>query len=164
MGTGKSSIGRELARRLSCAFVDLDQKIEEDTGMRIPEIFEKYGEAHFRNCEKEAVREVSRRRGLIIATGGGTVKDPENVALLRKRGAIVCLTADVDTILARTSRRGSRPVLDSADQGDRRQAILNLMEERRPLYAQADYTVNTGEMSPFQIMEDICRFLKRRGY
>jgi len=163
MGTGKSSIGRELAARSGCAFIDLDHRIEETTGMRIPEIFEKYGEEHFRACEKQAVREVSDRRGTVIATGGGTVKDPENVALLRRHGVLVCLTADVDTILARTSRRGNRPVLDQADQGDRKKAIENLMEERKALYAQADYTVNTTEMSPFQIIEDICRFLKRRG-
>ena len=163
MGTGKSSVGKELASRLGCAFIDLDHKIEQDTGMRIPEIFATYGEEHFRACEKQAVQEVSSRRGMVIATGGGTVKDPENVKLLRQRGAIVCLTADVDTILARTSRRGNRPVLDHADQGDRRKAIEALMAERKELYAQADYTVDTSAMSPFQIIDDICRFLKRRG-
>ncbi len=163
MGTGKSSIGRELATRMGCAFVDIDCKIEEDTGMRIPEIFEKYGEDYFRECEKAAVRKVSNRRGMVIATGGGTIKNPENVKLLRQRGVLVCLTASVDTILARTSKRGNRPLLASADNDERRSIIEKLMEERKELYAQADYTVDTSEKSPFQIIDDIHKFLKRRG-
>lgn len=163
MGTGKSSIGRELASRMGCAFVDIDQKIEENVGMRIPEIFEKYGEDHFRACESEAVIEVASSRGMVIATGGGTVKNPENLKLLRNRGVIICLTANVDTILARTSRKGKRPLLDAADNDERRKIIERLMEERKGLYSQADYHVDTSERSPFQIIEDIHRFLKRRG-
>ena len=163
MGSGKSSIGRELASRMGCAFVDIDHKIEENVGMRIPEIFEKYGEEHFRACEREAVREVANSRGMVIATGGGTVKDPENVKLLRQKGVIICLTANVDTILARTSRKGKRPLLDAADKDERRGIIERLMEERKGLYSQADYQVDTSERSPFQIIEDIHRFLKRRG-
>lgn len=163
MGTGKSSIGKELAARMSCSFVDVDHKIEEKAGMRIPEIFEKYGEEHFRACEGEAVRELSDCRGMVIATGGGTVKDPENLKLLRQRGVIICLTANVDTILARTSRKGKRPLLDAADGDERRKIIEKLMEERKDLYSQADYKVDTSEKSPFQIIDDIHRFLKRRG-
>ena len=163
MGTGKSSTGKDLSSRLGCAFVDLDRRIEEMCGMRIPEIFEKYGEDYFREQEHMAVKEVSARKGIVISTGGGTVKNPENIRLLRQRGFVICLTADVDTILSRTMRVGNRPVLDSADRGDRRKAIIELLESRREMYSNADYTVDTSQMSPFQVVEDICRYLKRRG-
>ena len=103
MGTGKTSVGRLLAARLGCAFHDLDRKIEEKHGMSIPAMFREHGEPYFRAREKEAVREAAGRTNLVIATGGGTVKDAENVAILRQNGILVALTADVDTILQRTS-------------------------------------------------------------
>lgn len=161
MGTGKTSIGKMLASKLGCAFVDLDHKIEDDNDMTIPEIFQKYGEAHFRALEKQAVKETTGRRGIVIATGGGTIKDTENMQLLRESGVVICLTADVDEILSRTESKGERPVLDAKDkaQGDRRAAIEKLLEERRIFYDQADYKVDTTDWSPMQIMNDICRYV-----
>ena len=97
------------------------------------------------------------------STGGGTVKDPANVALLRQSGVIVCLTADVDTILMRTASKGERPVLDKEDKGDRRRAVATLIEERRPLYRQADFSVDTSKLSPLQVVEEILHHLKTRG-
>lgn len=163
MGTGKTSMGRELSARLGCPFVDLDHRIEEISGMKIPEIFARHGEERFREWESRAVREASERHGIVISTGGGTVKRKENMAMLRERGIVICLTADVDTILLRTEHRGSRPVLDGADRGDRRRAIESLLEERRGLYDDADYTVDTSDSSPFQVVEDICRYLRKGG-
>lgn len=162
MGTGKTSIGKILASKLGCAFVDLDHKIEADHKMKIPEIFKKYGESHFRELEKQAVKEVSVRRGIVIATGGGTVKDSENMKLLKENGNVICLTADVDEIMFRTEREGDRPVLDKKgkDQGDRRAAIEKLLEERKEFYDKADYKVDTTDWSPLQIVEDICNYLK----
>ena len=155
MGTGKTSVGRLLAGRLGCAFHDLDKKIEEQHGMSIPAMFAEHGEPYFRAREKEAVRAAAGRTNLIIATGGGTVKDAENMALLRQNGILVALTADVDTILQRTASRGARPVLDQADAGDRRAAVERLLEERRRLYEGADITVDTSGRSPLEVAEYI---------
>lgn len=163
MGTGKTSTGRMLAARLGAAFIDMDQRIEEETGMSIPAIFEKKGESFFRSREKQLVKRLSARRNAVISTGGGTVKDPENVAMLHRDGVIICLSASIDAVLERTGRRGQRPVLDRADQGDRREAVEKLMNEREALYKQADFTVDTSELSPLQVVETILRYLKSRG-
>ena len=160
MGTGKTSVGRMLAARLGCAFHDLDKKIAERSGMSIPEMFARCGEPYFRAREKEAVREAAGRSGLVIATGGGTVKDPENTAALRKNGLLVALTADVDTILQRTAAHGKRPVLDSTDGGDRRAAVVKLLEERRRLYEDADITVDTSGRSPLEVTERILQEIR----
>ena len=149
------------ATRLGCALVDLDQYIEAKEGMSIPDVFRAKGEAYFREKEREAVREVSQRRGIVIATGGGTVKDEENLRLLKGRGVLVCLTADIDTIMQRTERRGERPMLDREE--DRREAVEKLLESRRAVYACADFTVDTSRLSPMQVTEEIVGFLRRGG-
>lgn len=163
MGTGKTSTGRILAQRLGRAFVDLDAAIEEEAGRSIPEIFAAEGEAAFRALEKEAVKRVAARRALVISTGGGTVKDAANVTELKRSGAVICLTASVDAVLMRTAHVGERPVLDGKDAGDRRRAVEDLMEERRSLYAVADYSVDTSELSPLQVADDVIGYLKREG-
>ena len=163
MGTGKTSTGRMLAARLGAAFIDMDQRIEEETGRSIRAMFEKTRASFFRSREKQLVRRLSARRNAVISTGGGTVKDPENVAMLHRDGVIICLSASIDAVLERTVRRGQRPVLDRADQGDRREAIEKLMNEREALYKQADFTVDTSELSPLQVVETILRYLKSRG-
>ena len=163
MGTGKTSAGRILANRLGYAFVDVDQKIEAANKMSIKEMFAQHGEAYFRSCEKVMVKQLAARHHAVISTGGGTVKDSENMQELRKHGVVIALTANVDVILERTGRRGTRPVLDRADHGDRRSAVAQLLESRRELYAQADYTVDTSMLSPMQVVDDIQRFLRREG-
>ena len=98
MGTGKSSLGKMLATRLGRPFVDIDNKIEDEAQLSIPKIFERYGEAHFRELEKSAVKELCEKRGLVIATGGGTVKDEENLRLLKNSGVVICLTTSPEEI------------------------------------------------------------------
>ena len=159
MGTGKTSLGKLLAEKLGRGFVDIDQKIEQDSGMTIPQIFEKYGEKYFRELEKNAVKEVAARKNLVIATGGGTVKDEENIRLLKDSGVMVCLTTEPEEIFRRTERRGERPVLDASDE-DRLNTIKKLLAERQKFYAQADYTVDTTDWSPLQIMNDICKHFR----
>lgn len=159
MGTGKTSLGKLLANRLGRGFVDLDQKIEREAGMSIPKIFELHGEKYFRELEKKAVREVSGRKNLVIATGGGTVKDAENVRLLKNSGVIICLTTDPEEIFRRTERRGERPVLDGGGE-ERLATIKKLLAEREIFYSQADYTIDTTDWSPLQIMNDICDHVK----
>ena len=163
MGTGKTSLGKLLASNLGRAFIDLDEKIEADTKMTIPEIFEKHGEKYFRELEKKAVREISERRGLVIATGGGTVKDSENVEMLKKSGMIICLTTDAEEIFRRTEKRGERPVLDSGGE-NRIDTIKKLLSEREKFYDCADYKIDTTEWSPLQIIDDICKHLKQRDF
>ena len=159
MGTGKTSLGKLLANRLGRGFIDLDQKIEHDAGMTIPQIFELHGEKYFRELEKKAVREVSERKNLVIATGGGTVKDAENVRLLKNSGVIICLTTEPEEIFRRTERRGERPVLDGGGE-ERLETIKKLLAEREIFYSQADYTIDTTDWSPLQIMNDICEHFK----
>ena len=130
--------------------------------MSVPEIFAAKGEAYFREKEREAVREVVKRKFAVIATGGGTVKDEENLRLLKERGVLVCLTADVDTILARTERRGERPMLDR--QEDRRKAVEELLESRRGIYERADFSIDTSRRSPMEVSEEIVDFLRVGGF
>ncbi len=163
MGTGKTSTGKMLAQKLGCAFVDMDAKIEEEAGLTIPEIFERFGEAHFRKLEHELALRLGGRRNAVISTGGGTVKNPANMEALKAGGTVVCLKADIDTVLERTSSRGTRPVLDKEDKGNRRQAVAKLLAEREELYKVADFAVDTSELSPLQVVEIIVKALKTRG-
>ena len=163
MGTGKTSTGKVLAEKLGCTFHDLDEAIEEAFGMTIPSMFAEKGEAYFRDCEKQMVKKAAVLDKTVISTGGGTVKDPENVRLLREKGIIIALYANIDVIMQRTASKGERPVLDKEDRGDRRNAVAKLMKERRDLYRQADFSVDTSDLSPLEVAESILGFLKLRG-
>ena len=160
MGTGKTSLGKLLAARLGKPFVDIDKKIEDEAHMSIPKIFERYGEAHFRELEKAAVKELCERRGLVIATGGGTIKDAENLNLLKNSGVMICLTTEPEEIFNRTARRGERPVLDGGG-NERLETIKKLLAERKKFYDRADYQVDTTTWSPIQIIDDICHYLRQ---
>lgn len=160
MGTGKTSLGKLLATRLGRPFVDIDKKIEDDAKLSIPKIFERFGEEHFRNLERAAVKELCERRGLVIATGGGTIKDAENLRLLKSSGVLICLTTEPEEIFRRTARRGERPVLDGGG-NERLATIKKLLAERKEFYNRADYQVDTTEWSPIQIIDDICRYLRQ---
>ena len=159
MGVGKTSLGKLLASKLGRAFIDLDEKIEQDAGISIPKIFEMHGEKYFRELEKAAVREVTARKNIIIATGGGTVKDAENLRLLKNSGVVICLTADAEEIFKRTEKRGERPVLDGGG-SERLATIKKLLAEREKFYGQADFKIDTTEWSPLQIVNEICEKIK----
>lgn len=153
MGTGKSTMGRYLAKKLDTEFIDMDIAIEQEQGKSVPEIFKEFGEAHFRQLEREMVRKLSEREGIIIATGGGTAKNPYNVRDLKRNGVIFCLNASVDEILERTKKIGTRPVLDRF--ADRRQAIITLMSQRKSMYEQADFQIDTTKWDEEAIAQQI---------
>jgi shikimate kinase len=160
-GTGKSSIGRLLAYRLGKSFVDSDRKIEKEMRMSILEIFAKHGEPFFREKEQEVIARISRYKNAVIATGGGVVSNPKNMECLRKQGIIICLTANLDVILERTSRRPNRPLLQCENP---RQVIQELLEKRKPLYDQADFQVDSSQSTPHEVAEEIIQYLRRGGH
>jgi shikimate kinase len=141
MGAGKSAVGRQLARLLHFDFVDSDEEIENRTGVDISFIFEKEGEEGFRKREVKVIDEVSRRQGIVLATGGGAVMDADNRSNLGARGYVIYLHTTVKQQLQRTGRGRSRPLLET---GDPEQVLSALMEIRDPLYREiADLIVET---------------------
>jgi len=141
MGSGKSAVGRQLARLLHLEFVDSDEEIETRTGVDIPFIFEKEGEEGFRKREVKVIDELSRRDGVVLATGGGAIVDPESRSRLGARGFVVYLHTSVNQQLERTRSGRERPLLESSD---KQQVLQDLMEERDPLYREiSDLIVET---------------------
>ena len=141
MGAGKSAVGRQLARLLHLEFVDSDDEIETRTGVDIPFIFEKEGEEGFRKRELKVIDELSQREGIVLATGGGAVIDPENRSRLGARGFVVYLYTSVQQQLDRTQRGRTRPLLEG---GDKQKVLEELMAVRDPMYREiADLTVDT---------------------
>lgn len=142
MGAGKSAVGRQLARALHLSFMDSDDEIESRTGVDIAFIFEKEGEAGFRKREAVVIDELTRIDGVVLATGGGAVVDPENRSRLGGRGFVVYLYTTVDQQFARTNKGRERPLLEN---GDRRQILEELLLARDPLYREiADLVVDTN--------------------
>ena len=146
MGCGKSTVGRQVAGELGFEFVDADTLIEERAGISITEIFSTEGEAVFRKMEREIIDELSERKKLVIATGGGAIVDPENLTSLKKHALVICLWANAETIHKRTKHQSHRPLLQKADP---LLTIRQMLAEREPHYKQADVMVNT-EMRPLR--------------
>jgi shikimate kinase len=141
MGAGKSAVGRQLARMLHLNFMDSDDEIESRTGVDISFIFEKEGEEGFRKREVKVIDELSKIDGLVLATGGGAVVDPQNRSNLGARGFVIYLYTTVEQQLVRTRKGRDRPLLES---GDRRQILEDLMTERDAMYREvADLVVET---------------------
>jgi shikimate kinase len=159
MGAGKSSIGRRLAQRLGIGFVDADAEIEAAAGMTIAEIFASYGEPDFRSGEARVIARLLDQGHQVLATGGGAFMNPETRAGIRLKGVSVWLKAEFDVLMRRVKRRATadRPML----QGDPAQRIRHLMEERYPIYAEADVTVMSREVSHELIVGEIVTELAR---
>ncbi|ADI14450.1 shikimate kinase [Truepera radiovictrix] len=152
MGTGKSRIGWELSRRLGLNFIDTDRVVERVSCMRIPELFELYGEAVFRDYESEVVRRCLRLDEAVISTGGGTVMREANRRMLLSRGPVIVLTASPETIYRRT-RRHKRPLLEIGDPEGR---IRELLNARQSAYdAAASFHVSTDGRHSSDVVEEI---------
>jgi len=143
MGVGKSSVGKRLAAALRCPFIDADEAIEQSAKMTIPEIFENFGEAGFRDGERRVIARLIEEDGgrKVIATGGGAFCNADTRRLILDRTISVWLDSDIDTLIERTSRKDNRPLLK---QGDPREILTRLREERRPFYEQASIHVVSG--------------------
>jgi shikimate kinase len=156
MGAGKSAIGRRLAQRLGLPFVDADAEIERAAGCTIEEIFDRHGEAAFRDGERRVIARLLDGPVGVLATGGGAFMDPETRARIRSRAITVWLKADLDTLVERVSRRGHRPLLKN---GDPRAILMQLLEARGPIYAEADITVETGNAPAAATVERVIEAL-----
>ncbi|MEW6715005.1 MAG: 3-dehydroquinate synthase [Nitrospirota bacterium] len=157
MGTGKTSVGIALSRRLSWPFIDTDVLIEEREGIPIATIFKEKGEDYFRAVERSVVEDVSKKRDVVIATGGGVIKDKRNVDNLGRRGVILWLKTDPEIILRRImAEGGKRPLLDVEEPLEE---INRLLSERSPLYSQADAAVDTSYITPSEASEEIIEML-----
>lgn len=138
MGAGKSTVGRKLAALLGRDFVDADDAIALAAGRSIPEIFESFGEAHFRDGERRVIARLIDEGHGVIATGGGAFIDPATRAAVLERGIAVWIDCDVDTLVERTARRNTRPLLRG---GDPKDILTRLARERAPFYAEAHIRV-----------------------
>ena len=156
MGSGKTSTGRPLAERLGYGFVDADAVIEQAAGCSIPDIFDRDGEAGFRSLESQVLSAISQRHSLVVATGGGVVTQPENWGMLHS-GIVIWLDVVPDQLLQRLNADSTvRPLLQTADP----EAALNaLLNERRPLYAEADLTVVINDETPEVVADGILQLL-----
>jgi shikimate kinase len=162
MGVGKSVIAQMLSERTGLAHIDIDETIECKTGKTIPEIFEEGGESTFREIERTVTREVAARDGQVIACGGGTILDEENLACLRLNSAMILLTARPETILERVNAEVDvRPLLRV---GDRLERIRSLLDARSAKYLRAaDMVVDTSGRTTEEVADEIQEYLKEVG-
>lgn len=140
MGSGKSTVGRKLAALLGTDFVDADEAIEAAAQMTVSEIFGQFGEDYFRDGERRVIARLIEERHGVIATGGGAFANDETRGLILARGAAVWIDCDIDTLVERTGRRDTRPLLRD---GDPREILTQLREKREPAYAQAPIRIDS---------------------
>jgi len=157
MGTGKSTVGKALAKVLNKEFKDLDELIEERENRKIVEIFEKFGEQYFREVETAVVRDISEKEDLVIATGGGVVVNEENFSLLKKSGTLITLVASPETIYERIKDSIERPLLNVENPLD---TIKRMMFERAYYYIKSDFIVETTDREIEDIISEICELIK----
>jgi len=153
MGSGKTTVGKQLAKRTRMDFVDSDHMIEDRCGVSISTIFDIEGEDGFRKRETKMLQELCDRSGIVLATGGGAITSEENRILLRKSGFVVYLKTSIETQLARTQKTQNRPLLENVDIADK---LSELMHQRGALYEQeADLVVMSGDRVVSKVVEEI---------
>jgi shikimate kinase len=157
MGSGKSTVGKVLAPRLSKKFVDLDHMIVERAGRSIPEIFATDGEAAFRQLESQVLADVLANANQVISTGGGAVLAEANRQLMRENGLVVWLRTDVDVLIQRMQYDTTRPLL----QGDAKANITRILEERRDAYNFATLEIDTGRLTVEEAVQAIANYYKQ---
>ena len=160
MGTGKTAVGQEIARRLARTFVDTDALIVESAGESISDIFAHAGEQRFRELERAAVTRACSLVDAVVATGGGAMLDRENRERMKMAGIVVCLQASEETILERVGGDASRPLLQG---DDARERLRTLVAQRADAYAAADHHVDTSGRSIAEIAETVMALLPATG-
>lgn len=160
MGAGKSSVGRRLAQVIGFDFVDADAEIEKAAGATIPEIFAEHGEAVFRDGERKVIARLLNQKRIVLATGGGAYMNAETRRRIAAKGISIWLKAELDVLVRRCARRGQRPLLQN---GDIRGTLARLMDERYPVYAEADITVISSEVPHEEVVAQILQRLPQ-GY
>jgi len=160
MGAGKSSIGKKLAGRLGFGFIDADAEIEKAAGSTIADIFAEHGEAAFREGEKRVIARLLDQPEIVLATGGGAYMNAETRAKIRQNGISIWINAELDVLVRRCLRRSHRPLLQN---GDVRGTLARLMEQRYPVYSEADFSVLSTEGPQDGVIEDILAVLPE-GY
>lgn len=165
MGSGKTTMGRALARHLGKAFADSDEEIQKRTGVAIPHIFDIEGEAGFRQRESAAIHDLVNRDNIVLATGGGVVLAEQNRAMLQQNGIVIYLKANVHDLWQRTRYDRNRPLLQTADPHAK---LTELFQQRDPLYLQvADIVIQSGKQSAHALMlhlaDEIDAFRKNHG-
>ncbi len=156
MGCGKSAIGRRLATRLDLPFVDADDEIEQAAGKTISDIFLEHGEAYFREGERKVISRLLEGEAKVLATGGGAFMNEQTREKIAETGISVWLKADLPVLMRRVARRTHRPLLAK---GDPEETMRKLMEERHPVYEQADITIKSCDIPHEVVVDDIVKRL-----
>ncbi len=154
MGAGKTSVGRKLAQTLQLPFADSDHEIENVSRMTVPELFEVYGEVEFRALEQRVVTRLVADGPAVIGTGGGAFMNADTRAAIRASGISIWLKADIDTLMERVARRQNRPLLKTSDP---RAVMRKLMEDRYPVYGEADVTIVSRDARHATIAAEIIK-------
>ena len=160
MGTGKTTVGRRLARRLGVRFIDSDEEIEKAARLKVADIFDIYGEPEFRSLERRVIERLLTGKPCVLATGGGAFMDDETRGLIREKGQSVWLHADVDVLVERTGKRDTRPLLKT---GDPKEILSALSKKRNPVYAEADLKVESARGPHDKVVDQIMKKLREHG-
>ncbi len=157
MGTGKTTVGKILAKKLGYRFLDSDAEIEKREQKSINELFALCGEDGFREIESRVIEELSQKRNSVIATGGGVVLRKENIENLRKNGIVILLRVDMDTIAQRLADKSNRPLAT----GKSAQELCEKLKAREEFYANNDFAFDVGDLSPMNIADRIIDLYKK---
>lgn len=157
MGAGKTRLGRAVAQELNVEFTDSDREIEMAAGCSISDIFEVYGEPAFRDVEKKVLERLLSDGSRVVATGGGAFMTEAVRHMIKDMGLSIWLNANVDVLHERTSRTDHRPLLRT---GDPKKTLSDLIAKRAPIYALADYEVNSGDRPITEIVDDILKIIR----
>ena len=160
MGSGKSTVGRRLANAIGWRFVDSDEEIESAAGCSISDIFAIYGEPMFRDLEERVIGRLLSEGPMVLATGGGAWMQPRIRTMIKERATSLWLRAEIEVLVERVSRRDHRPLLKN---GDKQGIMKRLMEERYPVYAEADLTIDSSKGPHEQVVEYIVTTLRNES-